>query len=493
MREALLAKGGQAVMDSAQSGWARTMSWPNGFAVVMGGMGIAGLATLGEDERAAGYVEYSRRRLWEFMSAQDRDGGYVEGLVYGGYAMSYLTPFAATLANHGDSLLVDHPYMGKTLRFATYCLHPASSTSVNFCDSTYDVKDYNPLAAWRAGHGDGLGLWYLEKDKGLQSLMQYMPPLSVLWYPRGAAPETPEAFPCAAHYRDTGWAILRSGFSDADSLLAMRSGYHGSHCQLDQNSFMLCVGGEWLLSDPGYGQVPTELHSTLLCEGKGQSASGGEMTAFGTVGQVSYAAGEAGRCYGGLARFTRHIVLAAKEYYVVVDELAPSAGPVEVTSQLVIGGEDPQIGEAGRIVLHGKQRCAVSLPSAPGETKLVKDRNTRLQTGFTLAEPCLKPMVLQPGRGDDARPVVSTGSGGAVLLRLGEGESVDYLLLNPTGEQRELSLSDAPEMRLSTDGRVLWVRVEGEQVKGWSLIWGSKASVGVTSLVDEAQRADRAG
>jgi len=256
---------------------------------------------------------------------------------------------------------------------------------------------------------------------------------------------------------------------------------------------MLCVGGEWLLSDPGYGQVPTELHSTLLCEGKGQSASGGEMTAFGTVGQVSYAAGEAGRCYGGLARFTRHIVLAAKEYYVVVDELAPSAGPVEVTSQLVIGGEDPQIGEAGRIVLHGKQRCAVSLPSAPGETKLVKDRNTRLQTGFTLAEPCLKPMVLQPGRGDDARPVVSTSSGGAVLLRLGEGESVDYLLLNPTGEQRELSLSDAPEMRLSTDGRVLWVRVEGEQVKGWSLIWGSKASVGVTSLVDEAQRADRAG
>lgn len=87
LRGTLLDKGAAAVMRAGETGWARTMSWPNGFAVVMGGMGIAGMATLGDDERAEGYVQYSRRRLYEFLSAQDRDGGYVEGLLYGGYAI----------------------------------------------------------------------------------------------------------------------------------------------------------------------------------------------------------------------------------------------------------------------------------------------------------------------------------------------------------------------------------------------------------------------
>jgi len=54
--DALLEKGAGAVMKAGEDGWARTMSWPNGFAVVMGGMGIAGMATLGDDERADEYV-----------------------------------------------------------------------------------------------------------------------------------------------------------------------------------------------------------------------------------------------------------------------------------------------------------------------------------------------------------------------------------------------------------------------------------------------------
>ena len=491
IREALLSKGAQAVMDSAESGWAKTMGWPNGFAVVMGGMGIAGLAALGEDETAHGYAKYARQRLHDFMEARDRDGGYVEGLVYGGYAMSYLTPFAATLANHGDNLLSDHPYMAATLSFAAYCLHPAGATSVNFCDSTYEVKDYNPLAAWRACRGDGLGLWYLQRDQGLELLMQYMPPLSVLWYPRGVTAQSPANWPPAAHYRDIGWAILRSGFEDADSLLALRAGYHGSHCQLDQNSFMLCVGGQWLLSDPGYGQGATELHSTLLVGGKGQAATGGSMTAFGSIGHVSYAAGEAGGCYEGLSRFTRHVVMVDRDYYVIIDELAPEDGPVEVISQLVTGGEAPQIGPDGNVVLSGEQTCALALPPDPGETGAVTARGARLQTAFTLAEPLLCPMVLQPGRGRDARPVRMARGSDAALVRLGEESDEDYLLLNPAGDLVVMGLDG--DRQLATDGRLLWVRMKDGQVAGWSLVWGSKAAVGERVLADEATRADREG
>jgi len=491
IREALLSKGAQAVMDSAESGWAKTMGWPNGFAVVMGGMGIAGLAALEEDERAAGYVRYARQRLHDFMEARDRDGGYVEGLVYGGYAMSYLTPFAATLANHGDNLLDGHRYMAATLKFATYCLHPATATSVNFCDSTYEVKDYNPLAAWRACRGDGAGLWYLLGNQGLERLMQYMPPLSVLWYPRGVTAQSPASRPPAAHYRDIGWAVLRSGFEEGDSLLALRAGYHGSHCQLDQNSFMLCVRGTWLLSDPGYGQTPTEVHSTLLVGGKGQAAAGGSMTAFGTIGRVSYAAGDASGCYDGLSRFTRHVVMVDRDYYVIIDELAPEDGAVEVISQLVTADEAPRIGADGNVVLGSEPTCALALPPDPGETRAVRDRNSRLQTAFTLTEPLLAPMVLQPGRGEDARPVRMAREGDAALVRVGEEPDGDYLLLNPAGDMVVMGLDG--DRQLATDGRLLWVRMRGGQVAGWSLVWGSKAAVGERLLVDEATRADREG
>ena len=293
LRGTLLDKGAAAVMRAGETGWARTMSWPNGFAVVMGGMGIAGMATLGDDERAEGYVQYSRRRLYEFLSAQDRDGGYVEGLLYGGYAISFTVPFAATLANHGDAVLIEHPYLPKTLRMAAYCLSPDGATSVNFCDASSDSRDYAALAAWQARQGDGLGAWYLQRSGHLEKLYEWTPPLGVLWYPDQTRPVSPDGLPAGAAYRDVGWAVLRSGFGTDDFLLALRSGYLGSHCHPDANSLMFNGSGQWLLRDPGYGVSPTSEHSTLLVNGGGQAGTGAQLTAFGGVGDLVYTAGDA--------------------------------------------------------------------------------------------------------------------------------------------------------------------------------------------------------
>ncbi|HJN17109.1 MAG TPA: heparinase II/III family protein, partial [Armatimonadota bacterium] len=337
VRNALLEKGAEAVFQAGENGWAQTMGWPNGFAVVMGGMGIAGIATLGDDNRAEGYVRYARRRLYEFLEARDRDGGYVEGLTYGGYAMSLTMPFAATLSVHGDDLLAGHSYVEKTLRFAARCLDPSSATSVNFCDASYSTRGYNPVAGWRARHGDGLGRWYLQQNEGLSRLWRYTPPLAVLWHPLGVEAEPPGDWPSVAHYRDIGWVLMRSGFSADDFSFAMRSGHAGSHCQLDQNSFMLNVAGKWLLQDPGYGRTETDLHSTLMVDGKGQSRSGGRMEACGEVGDIVYAAGDAASCYDALERFTRHVIMVDTSYLVIVDEIASIEGAVSIESQFVTG------------------------------------------------------------------------------------------------------------------------------------------------------------
>jgi hypothetical protein len=142
LRDAMLEKGAAGVMRDATEGWAKTFGWPNGFAVVMGGMGIAGAVTLGDDERAPEYVRFARRRLWDFLDSRDRDGGYIEGLLYGGYAMTHITPFAEALRNLGDDTLARHPYWAKTMRFAATCLSPATATHVNFCDANRNSSVY---------------------------------------------------------------------------------------------------------------------------------------------------------------------------------------------------------------------------------------------------------------------------------------------------------------------------------------------------------------
>jgi len=482
IRDALLDKGAAAVMRAGESGWARSMSWPNGFAVVMGGMGIAGIATLGDDGRAEQYVTYARRRIGEFYDARDQDGGYVEGLVYGGYAMSLTMPFAGTLSKHGDDTLVSHPYIRKNLRFATWCLDPVSMGSVNFCDSNYSHHDYNALAGWLAHTGDGLGRWYLEHNAGIADLWRYTPPLAILWHPRGVKAQAPTDWPAAAHFRDIGWAVLRSDFTGDGFLLAMRSGYHGSHCQLDQNSFMLNVKGRWVLSDPGYGRTPTALHSTLLVDGKGQAAAGGAIEAFGQTGKVSYCAGDAARCYEGLSRFTRHVVAVNSEYILIIDELAPTQQSVAIKSLLTLGEGEHVLKNGRELSAPGPQTCNMLL-GFDAESGITQQGVKQLAAEYSLKEPGMFPMLLTPGSEEPIGELTCEGDGDCVLLRVDLPNAIDYLVLNVSGESQTVG-------ELSSDARLAWVRVKAGAVVQASAVWGSQISFAGKTILDEPEKRD---
>lgn len=497
--DALLDKGAEAVYQTGEKGWARTQSWPNGFAVVMGGMGIAGMAVLGDDERAARYVEYARRRIREFYDARDRDGGYVEGLVYGGYAMSLTMPFVGTLAAHGDELLSRHPYIERTLRFATYCLEPSTGTSVNFCDSTYSSRAYNSTAAWRARAGDGVARWYLERALGTAALHTYTPPLSVLWHPLDTQPVTPKDWEPAAHYRDIGWAIMRSGFEGRpeDILFAIRSGYHGSHCQLDQNSFMLNVGGQWLLQDPGYGKTPTEGHSTLLVDELGQAAAGGEMVAFGRLGNIVYAAGDAAKCYPGLKTFTRHVVMVDQAYLVVVDELAPAGEAVEVASQLVTAAVEPIIDTSGAVRLSAGEgtaarSCTVYAGGSIGALTAQGGEGTKtVRHTYSLDGPRMVPMVVAP-EGHEPAGLCTIAGDGVVDIRINTGDGTDIIIINTTGQMRSTAPTDGPVVRapVHSDARVTRLRVVEGAVVDLAAVWGSSVKFGDELLLQSDDRLD---
>ncbi len=479
IRNALLEKGAASVLRAGEEGWARDMSWPNGFAVVMGGMGIAGLATLGDDPRAEQYVQYARRRLHEFLGAQDRDGGYVEGLVYGGYAISYTMPFAGTLALHGDRALVDHPYLAKTLRMACMTMQPGDQTAVDFCDSVYESRDYASLAAWRAREGDAAGLWYLEQSGLRGTLPQWTPPLGVLWEPDQPVASSTDDWPAAAHYRDIGWVVMRSGFGLDDFLFALRCGYYGSHCQSDNASFMLNTGKQWALRDPGYGVYATEEHSTLLVDGQGRSTGSGEIAAFGTVGPLTYAAADATASYPSLRRFVRHVVMVERDYLLVVDEIA-ARDEARVTSQLVTGLEQVEVTDGRRVVLCQSPPWEL-VAAMPGELRVVGDVGPRkLQASFTVGqETVFTAMLIGPGTGD----LTMATSQGAVGLVVRRGGTTDHFPPNVSGRTANLQ-------EVTSDARLALVRTRNGQPGSVTAIWGSHVSFAGETLLQRPRPGD---
>ncbi len=498
IRNALLEKGAAAVMRDATEGWAQTMGWPNGFAVVMGGMGIAGAATLGDDPRARGCVEYSRGRLHEFLDTRDRDGGYIEGHTYGGYAMSYIMPFAGTLATHGDEALASHPYLAKTLRFAACCLDPISATSVNFCDSSYSARDYRSTAAWLARMGDPLAYWYLTHNHGLAELFGYVPPTALLWHPLDGSGAAPEGWPPGAHYRDIGWIVARTGFADEVTsgepslLFAMRSGRFGSHCQADANSFMLNVNGRWLLRDPGYGRGATAEHSTLLVGGQGQSRADAQIAAFGNVGRIVYAVGDASACYERLSDFRRHAVMVAGEYVVLLDEIAFAGRPEPIASQLITDVVAPRI-EPGRIGLipaeedavAGEQCCTVLLPDATPVS--VEDYGGRAKVVCRRDAGDLCPLVLWP-RAQPPERVAFAVEDECALTIIETGGATDVIAINLSGDSRTITAGDGPA--ITTDARLVWVRLRAGAVSDLSMVWGSRLRVGDRVVVQEDAKQD---
>jgi len=493
LRNALLEKGAAAVMEDATEGWAQKIGWPNGFAVVMGGMGIAGAATLGDDPRAEEYVQYARRRIDEFFDTRDRDGGYVEGHTYGGYAMSHIMPFAGTLAVHGDEALVTHPYIGKTLRFITYCLDPITATSVNFCDANYNARAYRSMAAWLAREGDPLAYWYLAHDRGLSEVFRYVPPIGLLWMPLQARGEAPEGWPQAAHYRDIGWTIARTGFADTavpgdpSLLFAMRSGYFGSHCQRDNNSFMLNVNGRWILRDPGYGQDATEVHGTLLVDGEGQAPADAHVAAFGNVGEVSYMVGDASVCYAKLSDFRRHAVMVGGEYMVLFDEIRAEGPSLPVASQLVTDVVEPQI-DGRRIVLPAESQDAENSEQVctvfAGDGDVTREEyQGKAKVVLNYEGGGLYPMLLWPRADEPAQVSFSAPDADVRLVTVERESATDLVLLNLTGEFRTVGA-------VGTDARLAWVRIEGGEVGKMSMIHGTRLEVGGEMVVELDRRAD---
>ena len=233
--------------------------------------GLAALAVLDEEPRAAGWLRqiaagsvawftYPGSVLENKPATFDAAGGFYESVNYASFAVSEYLAFRLAWQNAlAAPALPDLPHLEQVGDFFLHAAYPnrRAAMSVNFGDGSLDANGSRPLTLlWAQGMRAARTRWYLDqvKDSGFREGLPAGAPLGLLYGPtaaeRAAAPAAPD-LPTAALYRDMGWAMLRSSWAKDATLLAVKSGTTWNHAHADNGSFLLFHGGEYLLVDSG--------------------------------------------------------------------------------------------------------------------------------------------------------------------------------------------------------------------------------------------------
>lgn len=315
-------------------------------------------AIMDENPFAAKYLQAGLTYLQSYL---DRKGesGETEGLLYDNVAARHAW-MAADLYRRisGDDGLVQHPYLREELpeRFFRLLAPGKESSFPNLSDSFYKL-DIAYLMAMTATHYDHpAAVWYLHKHAATHHA-------SLLYLRKETSPASPTELygkRASAVFRSVGWAALRSGWGDEDHLLCFTSSSSAKdHNHKDQNNLVINVGGEWLLTNPGYQDyVPgpkadyttgTVGHNSLLVNGQGQiRLGGGGLLEELLLPSFEAVVGDAAESYGGLLkRYRRSVLHIDSSYYFIVDdvELHQESDEAELlfhTTSAVLDGEEPK-------------------------------------------------------------------------------------------------------------------------------------------------------
>ena len=258
---------------------------------VSSALGLGALALAGEDPRAGEWACFAAQMFWGvYLPRGDRGGGWHEGIDYWSYTLFFVFQFADGLRRATGTDLYRHPWLRNTATFKILT-HPPEGGYVPFGD----CKHHSPNAF------DKLIMMRLAQELASPMLWRYVDaitdPISsarclahaVSWSARGGARQDSQAtLPEVACFGEIGWVVANTNpFDEANQLLfAFRSGgdagRKAAHSHADQNSFVLCAGGDRLLWDAGYYDSYlsehhrdysrlSAAHNVILVDGRGQA------------------------------------------------------------------------------------------------------------------------------------------------------------------------------------------------------------------------------
>lgn len=250
--------------------------------------GIGALAMLGRHPEAASWVARIDRAmpLWFGYGGSvmqnrvgnfDSAGGYYEGVHYANYALGDYLLYRTALK---DVLPDFEPQNAAALQsarqFLLHTLYPSKNGNlvVNFGDTKKDSAATTAMRLLAANDLAGeFGAWYVARtaDDAAQ-------PMALL-FGNDQPIIPPDALPTSAVFPGTGVAVMRSGWEDDATLLAMRAGTYWIHAHADSGSFVLFHRGRPLIVDAGhcdyfhpeYTQyyAASQAHNVVLVNGRG--------------------------------------------------------------------------------------------------------------------------------------------------------------------------------------------------------------------------------
>lgn len=289
---------------------------------------LMGFLAIGDEERHLGKYYHAPLGVLKWYLNERATSTVTEGHTYTSYAIGTILPVASAVRNAtGESALYESGFIrDELLDFFAY-FRGGTGGFANLSDSRsleadpttialhlfHEFRD--PRAAWLLGH----------RRAKLTRLVPFL---------QDSTPTTPPDsldLPRSRHFARFDWVAMRSGWDDDDALVAfVSSPSDAGHNHFDQNHFIINIGGEWLLTDPGYQNytpgpeaeftLQTIGHNSLLVNGKGQSLRGhGRVVTSDLGGDYDYVVGDATAAYHGrLRHWLRHVIYSPTHHYLLL-------------------------------------------------------------------------------------------------------------------------------------------------------------------------------
>ena len=262
------------------SRWPLILDKTNLKAVPMGALAIGTAALMGIDDRADRWLEMVLHSYREFVKLFAADGSYPEGSSYWNYTALHLALLVEVLDRKNGLFLFDEVNYIGMMEFILALQMPHKGyphECVNFGDSG-------------GSFDSGLGFWIASKSR--DGLSQHIALnharghsfYSLIWYDPTVKPVPPTKREYFKHL-DLDWIVARTGYTEDDLVVAMRSGKPANHEHADRNSILLKAYGEVLLADvkhppydhkhPAWMLRTSPAHNTVLIDGQGHQYHNG--------------------------------------------------------------------------------------------------------------------------------------------------------------------------------------------------------------------------
>jgi hypothetical protein len=242
----------------------------NWWSCCVGNAGIAALAILEDEPRAASWVReisgafekwlaYSGGNLANKPATFDRAGGFYESVNYANFGIGEYLYFLLARQNALGTPPALPETLIRTTDFFIHASYPNTTRlmSLNFGDGNLLAEGSRPLALlWALGQRSPDILWYLRQTGGqtYREGINHQNPFGIIYLPSkteiDSAPPAP-SLPRSALFSDMGWTTLRDSWSPDATLLAAKCGFTWNHAHADAGSFILFHRGENLIIDSG--------------------------------------------------------------------------------------------------------------------------------------------------------------------------------------------------------------------------------------------------